>query len=209
MRTSIATAVLFIFLAISGCGTLDHNVAYEQSVGNHFSPGPKVKNAKSVVVWSNDSVVESVLIGMLQSAGLVVVERVRLQQVFKEQQVRLTHTSDDDADLLRVGKLIGADRVVFAEVKSKEHLSVGVRGVDVETGAIRWSGMAYYNVATSTTEHGLVNLTVTVMFRAICPVEAGYVWINPSSEPMETSFCTKNGKMKRLSEMKEDLAAIW
>ena len=207
----------------AGCGGARLVDPYDPLViGNHISPGPNAKKAKSVVVWSNDSGAGGALISGLQAGGLVVVERAQLQQVFKEQQIRLTHTSDDDADILRVGRLIGADRVVFAEVKSTEfqtssssvtkvsyHLSIAVRGVDVETGAIRWAGTAYYPQGCPYREQCLTNLVVVALFSAICPVEAGYLWVEPSAKSVETTTCTKNGKRIKIFEMKEDLATIW
>jgi hypothetical protein len=166
---------------------------------------------------------------MFQQFGLVVVERAKLQQVFKEQQIRLTHTSDDDAEILRVGKLIGSDRVVFAEASNREarfssasvnqyggesssgvvyHLRVAVRGVEVETGKIRWAGTASTPSAVNNPDVALDGLAKTAVLRAICPVEKGYVWVEESAESKKTG-CTKDGKRVTLSERKEDVNSIW
>jgi len=141
------------------------------------------------------------IIEMFQMKKCTVIERARLQVVLNEQQIRLTHTSDDEADLLRIGKLVGADQMVFAEVVTKSaissgafvhayggasrsetvyHLSVAVRSVDVETGEIRWSGSAHYGVAINNPEAGIVYLTNAAVTRATCPFEEGYEWSDRS-----------------------------
>jgi hypothetical protein len=103
MKRTIATlSVCLVLLFGAACA---HGV-YPVSTGSHAVPGPDAKPAKSVVVWSNDARVGNTIISILQEFNVVVVERAYLQQVLKEQQIRLTHTSDDDADILRVGKLL-------------------------------------------------------------------------------------------------------
>jgi hypothetical protein len=205
------------------------HVVYPVSTGSHAIPGPDSKPVKSVVVWSNDAGVGNTLISIFQKFDIVVVERAQLQQVFKEQQVRLTHTSDDDADILRVGKLIGADRVVFAEASNREarsssasvnqyggeysshvgyHLRVAVRGVEVETGKIRWSGNAANAGAVNNPEDSLTALAMLALLRAICPVEKGYVWVEPSAHS-ENTGCTQDGKRVKMYERKEELRSIW
>src|SRR5262249_49708266 len=76
-----------------------------------------------VVVWGNHPGMVSVVIEDFQTQGQTVVERSRLQTLLREQQVRLIYSPDSDADLLRVGKLIGADVIVFAEATSTSALS--------------------------------------------------------------------------------------
>ena len=226
MKRTIATmSACLVLLFGAACA----HVVYPVSTGSHAVPGPDTKPVKSVVVWSNDAGVGSTLISILQNFDVVVVERAQLQQVFKEQQIRLTHTSDDDADILRVGKLIGADRVVFAEASNREarfssasvnqyggeyssqvgyHLRVAVRGVEVETGKIRWSGTAVTSGAVNNPEDSLTTLAMVAIARAICPVEKGYVWVE-IAESFERTGCTKDGKRIKLPERKEDVNSIW
>ena len=222
------TATMSVYLVLL-FGTACAHVVYPVTTGSHAVPGPDTKPVKSVVVWSNDAGVGNTLISILQKFDVVVVERAQLQQVFKEQQIRLTHTSDDDADILRVGKLIGADRVVFAEASNREarfssasvnryggesstgvvyHLRVAVRGVEVETGKIRWSGTASFPSAVNNPEQGLTALATVALVRAICPEEKGYVWVEHSTNS-ETYGCTKDGKPGKLSERKEEVKSIW
>ena len=104
--------------------------------------------------------------------------RARLQQVFNEQQIRLTHTPDDEAQVLRVGKLLGA--VIFVDTSFQKELrgsyyadaskaeegthteysaSVSIRGVNVETSEVLWSGMARYPNPVGGIEDALAKLT--------------------------------------------------
>jgi hypothetical protein len=226
MKRSIATMSACLVLVF---GAACAHVVYPVSTGSHAVPGPDPKPVKSGVVWSNDAGVGSTLISMFQQFGLVVVERAQLQQVFKEQQIRLTHTSDDDADILRVGKLIGADRVVFAEASNREaqfssasvnqyggnyssqvgyHLRVAVRAVEVETGKIRWSGTAVNPTAVNNPEDSLTMLARVAIIRAICPEEKGYVWVELSAYS-ENTGCTKDGKRVKMVERKEEVNSIW
>ena len=107
------------------------------------SPGTRT------VVWGlgrsdHDVSVENSAITWLQARGLVVIERAQLEQIFREQKLSLLH-GDRDAELLRVGKLIGANQIVFIKTLavSRGYLySVTVRGVDVVSGQILWSGQA-------------------------------------------------------------------
>ena len=64
------------------------------------------------VVWGNHPAAAGTATTWLQKRGLTIVERARLQQVFDEQQIRLTHTPDDEAQVLRAGKLLGAEMVI-------------------------------------------------------------------------------------------------
>jgi hypothetical protein len=113
--------------------------------------------------------------------------------------------------MLRVGKLVGAERIVFAEVTITPavssrayvnqyggraqtdtiyHLSVAVRMVNVETGEIRWSGSASYPQPVNNPEVGVVYLTQSAIARAVCRVEDGYKW-------QERSIWTQGGCSKK------------
>jgi hypothetical protein len=88
------------------------------------------------------------------------------------------------------------------------HLSVAVRGVEVETGKIRWSGNAFSPGAVNNPEQGLTILTEHAVFRAICPVEKGYVWVEASAYS-KNAGCFKDGKQMKWSETKEEAKSIW
>jgi len=193
-------AVLFLVaLAFNGCGRI-----YPVTTGFHAPVDPNffcqhcTQNVKRrVVVWSNHPGVANAIAGWLQEGGHTVVERARLQEVFNEQRIRLSHTPDDDADILRVGRLIGAERVVFAEVTVKSekvsqayyhpyggwgssgtvyHASVAVRSVNVENGEIRWSGTASYPQAITNPEEAVIYLANAAIGRDRCRIESDYEW---------------------------------
>lgn len=126
----------------------------------------------------------------LAEMGGVMVERAGLHSVQTEQRLRLLQTADQEADLLKVGKLTGADRLVFVETSTTpaqfrlsiiRHyaLAVSVRAVDTETGRIVWQGTARYSAPTSESDSGLGTLTTWAIARALCPVEQDRVWIEP------------------------------
>lgn len=74
------------------------------------------------------------------------VERARLDEVLKEQVIQLTHA--DDANVLKVGRLVGAQAIIVGEVQQWERheqermhrVSLAMRIIDVETGLLLFSG---------------------------------------------------------------------
>jgi hypothetical protein len=124
----------------------------------------------------------------LQKQGLTVVERARLKQVLDEQTIRLTHTADDEAQVLRVGKLLGADMVVFFDASASQGTqanmnfsmfggaganfqglytpSVSVRGVNVETSEVTWTGHAHYAQPIPNLDDALARLTCQALATA-------------------------------------------
>jgi hypothetical protein len=106
-----------------------------------------------------------------------VVERSRLDALFAEQRVTLSHTRDED--VLRVGRLVGATHVIFAEVHGVEpslypmierppRQSVAIRSVAVESGEVRWTGLAAYPEPSSNPEQSVIALTYWAIERAMC-----------------------------------------
>lgn len=128
-----------------------------------------------IVVWSNHQSIVGAVIEDFQTQGQTVLERSRMEALLREQQVRLTYSSDSEADLLKVGKLIGADAVVIAEATST---TVTMRGVAIETGEIQWTSTARFPGAFSQPDSGLVVLTKAALARARCPLSQGARWSN-------------------------------
>lgn len=151
------------------------------------------------VAWGNHSGATHTAIERLQQDGNTVLERARLQEIFEEQKIRLTHSSDDDASVLKVGKIAGADRVVFVEASDSSqalnrtfvgayggasrsetvhYVSVSVRAVNLESGEIRWSGHATLSQPVNDPESAFTVLTIAAMNRAVCSLERKEVtWI--------------------------------
>lgn len=139
------------------------------------------------VIWGDHPSAAGTATTWLQKRGLTIVERARLQQVFNEQQIRLTHTPDDEAQVLRVGKLLGAETVIFVDTSFQKELrssftidekggaggtateynaSVSVRGVNVETSEVAWSGTARYSTPVRGIEDALAKLTCQALATA-------------------------------------------
>jgi hypothetical protein len=214
---------LLLFL-LAGCT----HVVFPVTRGSHAPLEPSRPTAKRVVVWSNDTNAGNHVIALVQQIGLVVVERARLQQIFDEQKIRLTHTPDDDPYILRVGKLIGADRVILVEVTEKStefrrayvgpnyggaqsgteyHVSAAIRGIDVETGEIRWSGTAQTAKAINNPGEATAILVELAAARALCPLESGYQWKERTSDYQE-AYCMKDGKQVDLLEHKHAILPL-
>jgi hypothetical protein len=152
------------------------------------------------IVWGNHAGAVSAAIAELQRNHQTVVERARLQEIFDEQKIRLTHSSDDDSSVLKAGRLVGADRVIFIEASDRPQLesgyyvgpyggagrsntvhqvSVAARAVAIESGEVKWSGHSTFSTPISDPEAGIPILTQAAMGRAVCPLERGRVWIEP------------------------------
>ena len=196
--------------------------------GSHALPERGKPIAKRVVVWSNHVIAGNHVIALAQQVGLVVVERARLQQIFDEQKIRLTHSPDDDTHILSVGKLIGADRVIFVELTEKSnmlsrayvdqssgfarsetvyHVSLALRCVDVETGEVRWSGTAQFPQAITNPDQAAVILADVAAARALCPVESGYQWKERTGQNQD-AYCMKDGKQVNLIEHKQAILPL-
>jgi hypothetical protein len=164
--------------------------AYPITSGSHTLSAPRPTNPiKFIVLGSPMSAVAEVQ-QMLTRGGNIVVERQEIAQIQEEQRFRLRHASDTDADLLQIGKLSGADRVVFVEgtvrparfgISLIPHyaLSVTVRSVHAESGQIGWHGFASYSTPISDPDSAMGSLTFWAVARALCKQEEGARWIEP------------------------------
>jgi len=170
------------------------------------------------VVWGNHVGATQAAVTFLQQGGQTVVERARLMEVFEEQRIQLTHSPDDDARILKVGKLVGAERVLFVEVSDRgevesgvfvgpyggasrsntvHHVSVSVRSVNLETGVIRWSGHATLDRPITDPESTIHTLTTISIMRATCLVERGRVWTEQGPSPADKWGCLDQGGRNR------------
>lgn len=162
-------AIVLTAILLSGCA---HPI-YPTTYGGHAAVGVP---DRAYVVWSKHPGAGQYVTSILLQAGRPVVERARLQAIFDEQRLTLSHTRDED--VLRVGRLVGASHVIFVEVQgldsyaysmlAPDPLRVSVRSVAVESGAVQWSGMAHYNEPASNPESSVINLTYWAMAHGIC-----------------------------------------
>jgi len=93
--------------------------------------------------------VAGIVTTLLLDLDMNMVERTELDEVFKEQVVQLQHA--DDAEVLKVGKLAGAQAIVVGEVQQWERaegdqisrVSLALRMIDVESGVVLFNGGGY------------------------------------------------------------------
>jgi hypothetical protein len=77
----------------------------------------------------------------LRQLGFTLVQRDRLQQILDEQDPHLTSPLAAQAYFVRHGFLSGAEVLVLVDVDGPQDApSVIVKGIDVETGNLLWSG---------------------------------------------------------------------
>jgi len=129
-------------------------------------------NNGTYIVWANHVSAEHQLTSLILAQGFRVVERASLQQILDEQVIRLTHTSQDLANILLVGRLAGASRVIFANVQTpRSYLPVtrvAIRSVAVDTAEVLWSGTAAFTQPVSSEELAVQVLVEVAMDRGTC-----------------------------------------
>ena len=124
------------------------------------APAPAASALPAVVVWDFDnqtpggvgaapasdflrrSLSENLTASLLQVAGLPVVERQRLKDLLAEQKVSASELADDDARV-RLGRIVGAGRMVFGGFfVLGQQVQVHVRVVDTATSRVLFSDEA-------------------------------------------------------------------
>ena len=103
---------------------------------------------------------------LLLDLDINMVERTELDEVFKEQVVQLKHA--DDAEVLNVGKLVGAQAIVVGEVQQwgrpdgdqNSRVSLGFRIIDVESGVVLFNGEGYGSDTTADDPESLARAIV-------------------------------------------------
>jgi hypothetical protein len=90
--------------------------------------------------------VAGIVTTLLLDLDINMVERAKLDEVLKEQLIQLTHA--DDANVLKVGKLVGAQAIIVGGVQQWErqeqgrtsNVSLSLRMIDVESGQLLFNG---------------------------------------------------------------------
>jgi len=108
--------------------------------------------------------VAGIITTLLLDLDINAVERAKLDEVLKEQVIQLTHT--DDANVLKVGKLVGAQAILVGGVQQWERheeavtssVSLSLRMIDVETGQLLFSGEGHLTDPTSDDPEGSARL---------------------------------------------------
>ncbi len=108
--------------------------------------------------------VSGIVTTLLLDLDVNIVERAELDEVYKEQVVQLQHA--DDADVLNVGKLVGAQAIVVGEVHQWERadggqvgrVSLVLRMIDVESGVVLFNGEGYGSDVTASDPEDLARV---------------------------------------------------
>jgi hypothetical protein len=108
--------------------------------------------------------VAGIVTTLLLDLDINMVERAKLDEVLKEQVIQLTHA--DDAEVLKVGKLVGAQAIVVGEVQQWERtvgeqvsrVSLVFRMIDVESGLVLFNGEGHSSDATADDPEGLARV---------------------------------------------------
>ena len=103
-----------------------------------FEDGPNAPGSGSRVA--------GIVTTLLLDLDMNMVERAKLDEVLKEQVIQLTHA--DDANVLKVGKLVGAQAIIVGGVQQWDQhseartnsVSLSLRMIDVETGQLLFNG---------------------------------------------------------------------
>lgn len=115
-------------------------------------------------VQGSGSRVAGIVTTLLLDLDVNMVERAKLDELFKEQIIQLKHA--DDAEVLKVGKLVGAHAIVVGEVQQWERtdgdhvsrVSLALRMIDVESGLVLFSGEGQGSDATADDPEGLARV---------------------------------------------------
>jgi hypothetical protein len=163
--------------------------AYPVTSGSHV-PGKAKNRLLKFMVTGAHLIATAQVQEMISRSGNIVLERKDLETIHQEQRLRLLQGADHEADALHIGKISGADRIVFVEATVRPArfgisliphyaLSVTVRTVNTETGQITWQGAASYSSPIAEPDAGMGSLTSWAVGHALCPLEDGARWIEP------------------------------
>jgi hypothetical protein len=118
----------------------------------------------AAVAPGSGSRVAGIVTTLMLDLDVNMVERVKLDEVFKEQVIQLKHA--EDADVLKVGKLVGAHAIIVGEVQQWERtegeqisrVSLALRMIDVESGLVLFNGEGHGSDATADDPEGLARV---------------------------------------------------
>jgi len=146
-----------------------------------------------VIVWGNHSGIVNEASSILERANMKVVADTRVIRVLDNQKIELSNTPDDERKILKVGKMVEADSVLFVDVQSavaadsaaqapkddvspntatKYRVAVSVRCVGVETGEVQWQASARYPFDVPHPDLYATRLIRAAMLRGACPQAA-------------------------------------
>jgi hypothetical protein len=120
----------------------------------------------AAAVQGSGSRVAGIVTTLMLDLDVHMVERAKLDEVLKEQVIQLTHA--DDANVLKVGRLVGAQAIIVGEVQQWERqepertnsVSLTLRIIDVETGLLLFSGEGHLTDPTTADPESSARLIV-------------------------------------------------
>lgn len=125
-----------------------------------------------LVVWGEEPTSTSTAIGWLEDNGYSIVELPRLAEMLRAQRITLTHTHEDEANLIRVAKLADASMLVlietsaanarphgFGRLTSTPGASVSLRIIDLGCGEVIQHATANLPTPVGSVDDQLVRLT--------------------------------------------------
>ncbi|MCI0427976.1 MAG: PDZ domain-containing protein [Nitrospiraceae bacterium] len=143
---------------VTGIGPINRNTIdrYRTMAVMLFEDAPGAEGSGSRVT--------GIVTTLLLDLDMNMVERAELDEVLKEQVLQLTHA--DDAEVLKVGKLVGAQAIVVGEVQQWKRaegdqisrVSLALRMIDVESGLVLFHGEGHSSDATADDPEGLARV---------------------------------------------------
>ncbi|MGH7182800.1 MAG: CsgG/HfaB family protein [Nitrospiraceae bacterium] len=108
--------------------------------------------------------VAGIVTTLLLDLDINIVERAELDEVFREQVIQLQHA--DDAEVLKVGQLVGAQAIVAGEVQQWDRsesdqtnrVSLAFRMIDVESVVVLFNGEGYGSDITDDDPEGIARV---------------------------------------------------
>jgi len=196
---AVRMLLLVGLILLTGCATTPPSRLCPVAYGSHGPPNKSVGLHGRFVVWGVgrfvgpvSPVVVSAVKETLQRVGHTVIEDARFEEVYNEHVLQHTY-GFDDATVIRVGKLVGADSILFVVTErgtlegfydnslnyvSGVRLTVTVRAVSLETGDVRWSGIAMTPIPVKDEDAWLRVLAQAAVGRGSCLIERGSTWDN-------------------------------
>lgn len=175
-----------------------HSPIYPTTTGSHAPTDPLMIGGprQTYVLWQqslgpDDPGMLAYLTIWLLASHERVVERAQVQRLFAEQRFQLQHSSDQEADLLRVGHMAGATQIIFIQISTEpsysdapQSMTVSLRSVAVESGEVQWTGSAsasaerpFYTLGPR--QDAARRLAGLALRRASCLTERGKRWVEP------------------------------
>lgn len=140
------------------------------------------RRATNTIVWGDDVSAVGTATTWLQRQGLTVIERSLLAGVLETENRDVTHTLKDEATIVQAAKTMGVQEVVFVDRGGDDQAPmVSVRGVQIESGRVHWSGTARYDTfKTRPPKDTLADLTCQALATAWGLREPGTKWFTSS-----------------------------